>query len=203
MLRFENSNLSIEKNTTQNLTVIANNEVLQLVNSEAYIDSNNLFVSTTNASSPLTLITVDFNSLLNLSNSTITMPVSTSAIYIGGKANINNTIIAPSTGSTYGLVLNEGGTLNMNNSQIGQSGANVNIGISDQGGYYMSGDTNNIYANTCTSGDLFNKKISKTIQDNTVDYADPETGAVNSITVDNTFDIDINDYFNKLNVSCL
>ena len=203
LLRFENSSLSIEKNTTQNISVIDNNEILQLVNSEAYIDNNNLFVSTTNSSQPLTLITVDFNSLLNLSNTSITMPVSTSAIYIGGKANIDNTTIVPSVGSSYGLVLNEGGTLNLNNSQIGQSGGNVNIGISDQGGYYMSGGSNNIYANTCTSGDLFNKKISKTIDDNTVDSADPNTGVVNPITVENTFDIDINDYFNKLNVSCL
>lgn len=197
-----NSSEIYSNNGNANFNIIGNTEIFQLENSKISFSNKTLSLNTT-AFSLTALFVVDNLSSLSLNTITANINNALSTIYLSGKANISNSLIQTTGTASYGIILNDSSILNMNNSDIGNTSIGFNVGIHDQGGLFISGAGNNVYyQSTCEAGRLFNKTYNVSINDNTVDSADPDTGVVNPITVVNGFSFDIKDDFNKYSHTC-
>lgn len=151
------------------------------------------------------LIYGDGASEINLYNSVINQERSFSSINSNGKAIITNTNFSMENSSNNVLILNNGSHFELNNISI-QNSSNSSfrplIGIRDLGAKYIGGSGNIIYANNCTTGDIFTKVENITVNDDTVSEVNPDFSIVVA-TVSDNITFNIRNYFNKFSHTCL
>lgn len=191
-----NSELSTYKGTTTNITINNITNIFELVSGKLKLNNSNLNILTTGSNINNSIV-ADGLSTISVINSNINLETANSFIISYGRTLIKNSSLSMAFGSNYGIYLLEGSILNLDDSSIGTSGANINTGIYDNEASQLIGNNNNIYASNCADGTSYNSSI-------TLNFIDDSYDGVNQIatTEEESLKFNVRDYFNKLSLNC-
>jgi hypothetical protein len=203
LITARNSNIN-GNNVTVNFSTRGSINAIESFNSNINLN-NSILNLTRQTGNPNSFIYVDSSSKLSLNSMDINQSLSTSFVYTLGSVVIDNSSISMDDGSSNAFILNRGSRLEMNSTNIiNDSSVSLEplIGINDIGASYIGGTSNNIYAkNDCVTGDLFDKRETVTILDDTVTSVNGDL-TVNAISSNESVTLDLTDYFNKFTHSC-
>lgn len=203
VMSFINSEIN-SNNTNIQFNVSGDMNAIEMANSELNLFSTTLDYNTTTGT-PSSFIYGDSTSELNLYYSQVEQERSFTFIRSKGKVVMNTSNISMENSSSNAIVLDFGSHFEINNVNIINSINSANqpiVGIRDLGAKFISGSNNNIYAGTCTTGDIFNKTETITVTDDTISAVNTDFSIVPSST-DDDITLDITPYFNKFTYNCL
>lgn len=190
------SELLTYKGTTTNITINNITNVFELVSGKLKFNNSNINILTTGANINNSIV-ADGLSTVNIINSNINIETANSFIISYGRTLMKNSSLNMEFGSSYGIYLLEGSTLNLDESNIGLGGKNINIGIYDNEAAQLIGSNNNVYASICANGTSYNSTIE-------LDFIDDSYNGVDQVatTEDESLNFNIRNYFNKLSLNC-
>lgn len=190
------SELLTYKGTTTNITINNITNVFELVSGKLKFNNSNINILTTGANINNSIV-ADGLSTVNIINSNINIETANSFIISYGRTLMKNSSLNMEFGSSYGIYLLEGSTLNLDESNIGVGDKNINIGIYDNEAAQLIGSNNNVYASICANGTSYNSTIE-------LDFIDDSYNGVDQVatTEEESLNFNIRNYFNKLSLNC-
>lgn len=203
LMSFINSTVN-SNSATITANTIGDLNVMEVSNSEVNFFSSTL-VHNTSSGTPTSFIRGYGNSEINLYLTNVDQERSVSFINSSGKVVLTDVNVSMESLSNNVFILNSGSHFELNNVTVVNSVSSSNkpfVGIRDLGAKFLGGDNNTIYANTCTTGDLFTKNESITVTDDTISAVNTDFTIVTT-SVDDNIDFNIRDYFNKFSHTCL
>lgn len=189
-------------NNVINFSIIGSNvEVIQSINSKISLNDQNIYI--TGSPKIISFIANDMLSDLNLRGVNLSINNTVSGLFLSGRNSISFSNITFGVNPDFGIILNDGSVLSLNNSTIGTNLTRPNIGLRDQGGIYINGSNNTIFAANCKSGKLFQNLIEVVFNDSTAQTANISTGEITSVEVNKTVSFDLAENISNFNPNCI